>query len=68
MKIYAVCVFKQGTQQGRPINVEAHTALEAMDEVEARLGLKKPKVSINQSTGTMSAIWHGFEFRARALA
>jgi hypothetical protein len=68
MKIYAVRVFKQGTQQGRPINVEAHTALEAMDEVEAHLGLKKPVVSINQSTGKMSTIWHGFEFQARALA
>ena len=68
MTVYAVRVFKQGVQQGSPLKVEAPAALEAMNEVEARLGLKPPRVSIDKSTGDMTVVgWHGHEFRAKKL-
>ena len=68
MKLYAVRVFKQGVQQGSPLNVEAPAALEAMNEVEARLGLRPPRVSVDKSTGKLTVTgWHGYCFQARRL-
>ena len=68
MKLYAVRVFKQGVQQGSPLKVEAPAALEAMNEVEARLGLKPPRVSVDKSTGELFVTgYHGYEFRAKKL-
>jgi hypothetical protein len=68
VNVYAVRVFKQGVQQGSPLNVEAPAALEAMNEVEARLGLKPPRVSVDKSTSELFVTgYHGYEFRARKL-
>jgi len=68
MNLYAVRVFFQGAQKGGVLYAKAGTALEAMNEVEARLGLKPPRVSIDKSTGDMTVVgWHGHEFKARKL-
>ena len=68
MNLYAVRVFFQGVQQGGVLYAKAGTALEAMNEVEARLGLRPPRVSIDKSTGDMAVVgWHGHEFKARKL-
>jgi hypothetical protein len=68
MPIYAVRVFVQGIQQGKALLVNARSAAEAMDEVEARLGLTPPTVGIEQETGRlMVGDWHGYEFRARQV-
>ena len=68
MKLYAVRVFKHGVQQGSPLKVEAPAVLEAMNEVEARLGLTPPRVSVDKSTGELFVTsYHGYEFRARKL-
>jgi hypothetical protein len=68
MPIYAIRVFVQGIQQGKPLLVNARSAAEAMDEVEARLGLTPPTVSIEQETGRLLVgDWHGYEFRARQV-
>jgi hypothetical protein len=68
VKLYAVRVFKQGVQQRSPLNVEAPAALEAMNEVETRLGLRPPRVSVDKSTGELFVTgYHGHEFRAKKL-
>jgi hypothetical protein len=68
MPIYAVRIFVQGIQQGTPLLVTARSAAEAMNEVEARLGLKPPTVGVEQETGRlMVSDWHGYEFRARQV-
>ena len=68
MNLYAVRVFKRGVQEGGELYAKAKTALEAMNEVEARLGLKPPRVSVDKSTGDMLVVgWHGHEFRARIV-
>ncbi len=68
MHLYAVRVFVQGTQQGGPVFVTARSALDAMNEVEARLGLKPPSAYIDKDTGKMLVTdWHGYEFKARQV-
>jgi hypothetical protein len=68
MPIYAVRVFVQGIQQGKPLLISARSAVEAMNEVEARLGLTPPTVSVEQETGRLLVgDWHGYEFRARQV-
>jgi len=68
MPIYAVRIFVQGIQQGTPLLITARSAAEAMNEVEARLGLKPPTISVEQETGRlMVGDWHGYEFRARQV-
>ena len=67
MNVYAVRVFEQGIRRGRSIYVEAQSAREAIDEIEARLGLKPPSVSVDEDTGKMVADWHGYEFKARRM-
>jgi hypothetical protein len=68
VKLYAVRVFRQGVQQGSPLNVEAPAALEAMNEVEARLGLTPPRVSVDKGTGELFVTgYHSYEFRAKKL-
>ena len=68
MAVYAVRVFKQGLPVGDEMYAEGEDANQAMDEVEARLGLEPPKISVDKSTGKLTVIgWHGFEFRAKKL-
>ena len=68
MPIYAVRIFVQGIQQGTPLLITARSAAEAMNEVEARLGLKPPTISVEQETGRLIVgEWHGDEFRARQV-
>jgi hypothetical protein len=68
MPIYAVRIFVQGIQQGSPLLITARSAAEAMNEVEARLGLKPPSVGVEQETGRlMAGDWHGYEFRAKQV-
>jgi len=67
--VYAVRVFQQGIQQGQPLYISARSAEEALNEVEARLGLKPPNASIDKETGKMAVTdWHGREFRAKLVA
>jgi len=69
MDVYAVRVFQQGIQQGQPLYISARSAEEALNEVEARLGLKPPNASIDKETGKMTVTdWHGREFRAKLVA
>ena len=69
MRLYAVRVFVQGTQQGGLLFVTARSALDAMNEVETRLGLKPPSAYIDKETGKMLVTdWHGYEFKARQVA
>jgi hypothetical protein len=66
MNVYAVRVFSQGTQRGGPLYVTAPSAAEAMNQVEAQLGLKPACFSIDQ--GKMTVVnWHGYEFKARQV-
>jgi hypothetical protein len=67
--VFAIRVFKQGKPvSDKPLKAEGKDANEAIDEVEARLGLKPPRVTIDHRTGNMSVTgWHGYEFVARAL-
>ena len=68
MTVYAVRVFKQGLPVGDEMYAEGEDANQAMDEIEARLGLKPPCVSIDCDTGKMIVVnWHGYEFRAKRL-
>jgi hypothetical protein len=66
--VFAIRVFKQGKPvSDKPLKAEGKDANEAIDEIEARLGLKPPRVSIDKD-GKMSVVgWHGYEFVARAL-
>jgi hypothetical protein len=68
MYVYAVRVFVQGVQQGGPLFISARSAREAMDEVEVKMGLKPPCITIDKETGKMNITdWHGYEFRARRV-
>ncbi len=53
MNVYVVRVFEQGIQQGRPLYVEARSALEAMNEVETRLGLEPVCATFDRDSGKM---------------
>ncbi len=68
MNVYAVRVFQQGIQQGQPLHISARSAEEAINEVEARLGLEPACARIDKETGKMAVTsWHGCEFRARLV-
>ena len=69
MKVYLVRVYKSGLECREPITAEGADASEAIDNAEASMGLKPPRMSIDKSTGKMSVTgWHGFEFVAQAIA
>lgn len=67
--VFAIRVLKQGNLvSSKPLIAEGKDANEAIDVVEARLGLKPPQVSVDHRTGKLSVTgWHGYEFVARAL-
>jgi hypothetical protein len=66
--VYAVRVFEHGVQRGVALRVPARSALEAMNQVESRLGLKPAMVRIDDETGRMTVVdWHGYEFKAKRL-
>ena len=66
MNTYLVRVFESGLQRGRATPVEATSAREAMDKLEAKMGLKCGVV-IHEGKETIYQIFHPYSFTARLV-